>query len=282
MSANWRGYAVDVTRDETGARLFDEEKEAALGRSFYELVCMMRRLRRGCPWDKEQTPASLKRYVLEEAYEVLETIELEDWNALREELGDFVFQVAFQAEIQDEAGRFDFEDVLTDLVSKMVRRHPHVFSDGEARTAADVNRTWETLKQKEKGPKTSIYDGLTRGLPALLESHKIARKAAKLGFDWENTDQVEAKIREELAELHEAASPEEVQEELGDLLFAVSNLVRKHGFEPEETLRMANRKFVKRFRGMEHLARDRGEDLEALDLAAQEALWQAVKRNEGR
>jgi len=270
---------VDVTRDDSGARLFSKEKEAGLGDAFYALVCMMHRLRRGCPWDRAQTPASLKRYILEEAYEVLETIEDEDWPGLREELGDFVFQVAFQAEIQAEAGRFDIEDVLRDLVAKMVRRHPHVFGEGGAATAAEVNATWEALKQKEKGEKTSIYDGMTRGMPALLESFEIARKAARVGFDWPSPSEVEDKIAEELEELREATdeSPERVAEELGDLLFAVANLVRKHGFEPEETLRAANRKFIGRFRRMERVARERETPLESLDLEAMEALWQEIK-----
>ena len=273
---------TDVTRDENGQRLFSPEKEARLKQCFYEMVCMMARLRKQCPWDREQTPASLKRYSLEEAYEVLETIEAGDWDALREELGDFVFQVAFQAEIQAEEGRFDVADVLADLVDKMVSRHPHVFGDVAVADAEEVNVNWERLKQAEKGSRSSIYDGMPKTLPALLESYKIARKAAKVGFDWARPDQVEAKIAEELDELRAAADepPERVREELGDLLFAVANLVRKHGFEPEETLRMANRKFVRRFQQMEALARARGKALAMLDLESQEALWQEAKRTE--
>ncbi|MDJ0838602.1 MAG: nucleoside triphosphate pyrophosphohydrolase [Acidobacteriota bacterium] len=270
---------MDLTRDPDGKPLFEKTKEQAIKDRFFDMVCMMAWLRKGCPWDREQTPDSLKRYILEEAYEVLETIEEGDWDALREELGDFVFQVVFQAQIQADEGRWDIEHVLAGLVEKMVRRHPHVFEQEEL-TAEQVSHNWEALKQQEKGPKESIYDGFTRGLPALLESYKIAKKAAKVGFDWENTDQVLDKIEEETAELREAVheSPERVAEELGDLMFAVSNLVRKHGFEPEETLRLANRKFMNRFRKMEKLAGAQGRALSEMDIQAKEALWQQAKR----
>lgn len=273
---------VDVTRDAAGQPVFSAEKEAGLKDAFYDMVCMMARLRKGCPWDREQTPESLRRYILEEAYEVLETIDDKDWPGLREELGDFVFQVAFQAQIQADEARFDFEDVLRGLVKKMVHRHPHVFAAASVEDADHVARNWEQLKQLEKGPQTSILDGLTRGMPALLEAFKVTKKAAKVGFDWDGPEQVRDKITEELAELDEAAheTPERVQEELGDLMFAVANLVRKHGFEPEETLRMANRKFIKRFKAMEVRAREQGADMKDLNLDQQEALWQAVKQDQ--
>nr|WP_279382590.1 nucleoside triphosphate pyrophosphohydrolase [Acanthopleuribacter pedis] len=244
---------------------------------------MMRRLRRGCPWDREQTPESLKKYVLEESYEVLEAIENRDWRALEDELGDFILQVVFQAEIQEERGEFAIEDVLEGIVSKMVGRHPHVFGDLSLAEAKDVEANWDQFKQREKGEAApvSVFATLTKGLPALLESYKIGKKAAKVGFDWDDPQRVLDKIEEEIGEVRQAFQADDrthQQEELGDLLFAVSNLVRKAGFEPEETLRQANAKFVRRFKAMETMAGEQGRDFNALDLDEQEALWNAVKK----
>jgi len=236
-------------------------------------------LRRDCPWDARQTHPSLKRFLLEETYEVLETIEDQNWVGLREELGDLLLQVLFHARIQEDDGRFDMEHVLADLIDKMVSRHPHVFGD-EDLDAAGVARRWEEIKKAEKGPRDSLFDGFVKGLPALLESYKIGRKAAMVGFDWPDPNQVLDKIEEEIGEIREALADgdrDHVQEELGDLLFAVSNLVRKHDFEPEETLRLANRKFISRFRIMEQLAREDGTVFEELGLEAQETYWQRAK-----
>lgn len=271
---------MDLTRDEHGKPLFDAAKRRGFEDAFYQLVCLMTHLRRGCPWDREQTPQSLRRYVLEEAYEVLETIEDENWPGLREELGDFVLQAVFQAKIQEEAGRFDIEDVLRDLVAKMVRRHPHVFAEVDADTPSAVEQSWEKIKQEEKGSKGAL-SGLTRGMPALLESYKIAKKAAKVGFDWPEASMVLDKIEEEIGEIKEVGlkgDQDALAEELGDLMFAVANLVRKCGLEPEETLRRANRKFVGRFQAMEALAEKDGQAPADLSLDEMEALWQEVKR----
>lgn len=275
--------AVDVTRDRDGSPLYDAAREAELKQRFFELVCMMRRLRRGCPWDREQTPESLKKYILEESYEVLEAIENGDWPALADELGDFILQVVFQAEIQEERGTFAIEDVLAGIVTKMIGRHPHVFGDLALAEAKDVEANWDRFKQQEKGQTApaSALASLTKGLPALLESYKIGKKAAKVGFDWDQPEPVLDKIAEEIDEVRQAfaeGDPVHQQEELGDLLFAVSNLVRKAGFEPEETLRLANAKFVRRFKAMERLAASRGQTFSALDLAQQEALWGEVKK----
>ncbi len=275
--------AVDVTRDRDGRPLYDATREAVLKQRFFELVCMMRRLRRGCPWDREQTPESLKKYILEESYEVLEAIEEEDWSALADELGDFILQVVFQAEIQEERGTFAIEDVLAGIVTKMIGRHPHVFGDLALAEAKDVEANWDRFKQQEKGETApaSALASLTKGLPALLESYKIGKKAAKVGFDWDQPGPVLDKITEEIDEVRQAFADGErahQQEELGDLLFAVSNLVRKAGFEPEETLRLANAKFVRRFKAMERLAASRGQTFSALDLDQQEALWGEVKK----
>ncbi len=271
---------MDLRQNKAGQPLFDEAREERVGRRFLDMVAVMARLRAECPWDAKQTPESLKRYVLEEAYEVVDAIERGDWDGLREELGDHLLQVLFQAQIQQEHGRFEIADVLDRLIEKMVHRHPHVFGELEADEAAVV-ANWETLKRREKGGE-GLYDGFTHGLPALLASYKISSKAAKVGFDWPDPEQIIDKIHEELGEVREAreGSPEYLAEELGDLLFAVSNLTRKLGFEPEECLRLANRKFVRRFTAMERLAADAGQDFATLDLDAQEAYWQRVKQTE--
>ena len=275
---------VDVTRDAQGQALFEDARAERIKDSFYRLVCVMERLRSGCPWDRKQTPASLKKYVLEEAYEVLEAIETEDWDLLREELGDFSLQAVFQAKIQEEADRFTIEDVMEGIVDKMIRRHPHVFGDLDLAQAEDVEANWDQWKRAEKGHTAadhSALDGLTKGLPALLEAYKIAKKAAKVGFDWDRPRQVIDKIHEELNEVEEALASGDgaaLQEELCVVLFAAANLVRKAGFEPEETLRLANAKFSRRFRRMERLAGERGQVFAELPLEEQETLWQAAKR----
>jgi len=273
---------VDVRKDGDGKALLSPEKEKALAKRFLDLACVMERLRRDCPWDQAQTPQSLRRYILEEAYEVLEAIDNEDWAELCDELGDFTLQVVFQAKIQAESERFDLEDVLKGIVEKMVRRHPHVFSETKVADAEEVAANWEAIKQREKGgaAKASALDGLPKGLPALMESYKLTRKASKVGFDWPTPEDVYAKIEEEMAEAQEAAetgSQAALAEELGDLLFAVANLTRKYGFEPEETLRLANRKFRRRFKAMESLAKAKGKPFASLGLEDQEALWQASK-----
>ena len=256
------------------------ETERALGDDFCRLAGIVARLRKECPWDRRQTPQSLLKGLLEETYEVIETIEDEDWDALREELGDLLLQVLLQAEIQREAGCFDLGQVIRQLAEKMVRRHPHVFENRSVVDHETAAHDWEQIKNEEKGGTSSLFDGWTRGLPALLDSYKIGRKAGSVGFDWPDPLQVLDKIEEEIGEIRQALLEGErapLREELGDLLFAVSNLVRKFGFEPEETLRIGNRKFTNRFREMERLAEKSGQALKDLDLEEQEELWQRVK-----
>ncbi len=271
---------MNLRRDKAGQPLFDETRAERIGRRFLDMVGVMARLRAECPWDRKQTPDSLKRYVLEEAFEVVDAIERQDWDALCEELGDHLLQVLFQAQIQQEQARFEIADVLDRLIEKMVHRHPHVFGELEADEAAVV-ANWELLKRREKGNE-GLFDGFTHSLPALLASHKISAKAAKVGFDWPDAEQIIDKIQEELGEVRQARAeaPEQLAEELGDLLFAVSNLTRKLGFEPEDCLRQANRKFVRRFTAMERLAADHDQVFAELDLEAQESYWQRVKRAE--
>lgn len=276
---------TNLRKDRHGQDLMAPAKLERLAQSFLDLACVMERLRSECPWDRKQTPQSLRRYILEEAYEVLEAIDGEDWDALCDELGDFTLQVVFQAKIQAEQDRFNLEDVMTGIVDKMVRRHPHVFGDREVADAEEVATNWEAIKAKEKGlqgPRSAL-DGMTKGLPALLESFKLTKKAAKVGFDWDRPEDVFGKIEEELAEVRQAAMHphrEGLGEELGDLLFAVANLSRHYGFEPEETLRLGNQKFDRRFRMMEKLAADQGQQFSSLSLVDQEKLWHLAKKVE--
>jgi MazG family protein len=271
-----------------------------------KLLAVMARLRApdGCPWDREQTFASLASYTLEEAYEVVDAIEGGDPRQLRDELGDLLLQVVFQAQIAAEAGMFDFEAVAAGIRTKLERRHPHLFPGatpaaedtvaGSVATAAEQTLAWERIKAAERraaaqaGP-LSHLDGIARSLPALTRAEKLSKRAARIGFDFEVAGQAADKVAEELAEVREAADANAdgrqtpsaaVREEVGDLLFAAVNLARKLGVDPETALRAANGKFERRFRGMEGLAAARGEALENLDLAAQERLWQEMKRRE--
>jgi len=251
-----------------------------------ELLAIMARLRApgGCPWDREQTFASIASYTIEEAYEVAAAIEGGDLQQLRDELGDLLLQVVFHAQIASEAGHFDFEAVAASISDKLVRRHPHVFASDSAvpRSAAEQFKVWETIKAEERraaaaSATPSHLDGVPQALPALLRAGKLSRRAARVGFDFEFASQASDKVAEELAEVS-AAAPDEVFEEVGDLLFAVANLARKLNVDPEAALRAANAKFERRFHGMEALAMKSGQALESLDLDRQEQLWQAVKR----
>lgn len=273
---------MDLTRDKQGRELFAAGKRESIAQRFADLAGVMARLRKECPWDQKQTPDSLKRYVLEETYEVLGAIEDGDWDGLREELGDFLLQVLFLAEIMRGEQRFDIEDVLVQITDKMVRRHPHVFGNQEVAGSDEVVANWEAIKAAEKGDRgpASLFDHFPKGLPALLESFKIGKKAAKVGFDWPEPARVLDKLEEEIGEIREALAEgeqEKVQDEMGDLLFALSNLTRKLNLEPEETLRGANRKFIRRFRAMEELAQEDGVDFAALELDQQEQYWQRAK-----
>jgi ATP diphosphatase len=267
-----------------------------------DLLAIMERLRGvdGCPWDRVQTFASIAPYTVEESYEVADAIERGDMAHLKDELGDLLFQVVFHARIAEEGGHFDFDAVAAAICDKLVRRHPHVFGDGRASgiegavTAAVRSTAWEEIKAGERAAAaTSALDGVPLALPALMRAFKLSRRAARVGFDFERPQETADKVAEELAEVREAidlaaadgdraidtgATLRKVFEEVGDLLFAAANLARKLDVDAEAALRAANVKFERRFRGMERLAAQRGEDFESLSLAAQEALWQEVKR----
>jgi len=253
-----------------------------------ELLAIMARLRAadGCPWDRQQTFASIAPYTVEEAYEVADAIERGDLNSLKDELGDLLFQVVFHAQMASEAQRFDFEAVAAAICDKLMRRHPHVFGDGGPLSITEQSSAWEDIKAQERGAAdVSALHGVPNAMPALLRAYKLSKRAARVGFDFEHAGQCADKVDEELAEVRaasrssHAASPE-IFEEIGDLLFAAANLARKLDIDAEAALRAANAKFERRFRGMEALAAQRGQVFSELDLAAQEGLWQAVKRGE--
>jgi MazG family protein len=258
------------------------------GHSFCELVAIMERLRGpgGCPWDREQTHASLKPFLLEEAYEVLEAIDHGDDRALCEELGDLLMQVVFHAELARESDRFIIDDVVRAIADKLVRRHPHVFGNVEAKDAETVLRNWHRLKaaeRKEKrGEGASALDGVPRALPALLRAQRLGDKAAAVGFDWPGADAVLAKVEEEIRELRaDLADPAKRQAELGDLLFALAQLARHMSAEAEEALRGTCDRFESRFRHLESALRSRGAEPSATPLEELERLWDEAKKEVG-
>ena len=234
----------------------------------------------GCEWDRAQTFATIAPYTIEEAYEVADAIAREDLHSLRDELGDLLLQVVFHARMAEEDGHFSFPDVAAAIADKLEARHPHIFGDEAGSTERQTDR-WEKLKAAERAAKgaTSALDGVALSLPALMRAEKLQKRAARVGFDWPDTEGPADKLREEMTELAEADAADKA-EEAGDLLFAAVNLVRAHGLAPEEALRAANAKFERRFQTMEMLARDGGIDFAALSLDDQEALWQAVKAME--
>jgi tetrapyrrole methylase family protein/MazG family protein len=256
------------------------------GSLFERLVQVMARLRApgGCPWDREQTRESLKAFLIEEAYEVLEALDRGGSEALQEELGDLLLQVVFHAQIAAELGEFTMKEVLAGVTDKLIRRHPHVFGEGRAETAAEVLSTWERLKQAERGgPKeVSALTGVPKTLPALLRAQRLQDKAARVGFDWGETAQVLEKVEEEFAELKVAMGQgaEATEAELGDLLFSLVNLARFHNLNAEEALRKCIEKFTRRFRHIETVIAERGKSLMESSLEEMDALWEEAKIGE--
>lgn len=252
------------------------------GDSFTKLVEIMARLRApdGCPWDREQTFDTIKPYLLEETYEVLQAIDDRDWKELADELGDLLLQVVFFSQMAQEAGHFNVNDAIEAINSKLIRRHPHVFGDGDAKTSDEVLKKWDEIKTTEKARPKGLLAGIPQALPALVESDKISRKAAGAGFDWSHIDQVFDKLREELGELDEArktGSQADIEGEIGDLLFVVVNIARTLKVDPEQALRKTNTKFRRRFA---HVEAGLGKPLTDAALEEMEALWQAAKRQE--
>lgn len=257
--------------------------------SIQKLLDIMRKLRdpeNGCPWDVQQSFATIAPYTIEEAYEVADAIAREDIPGLRGELGDLLLQVVFHAQMADEGGHFDFDDIARGIAEKMIRRHPHVFGSKEERETGKVDGSWEEIKEQERAAAgdSSALAGVTRALPALKRAQKLGKRAARVGFDWPDRHGVRAKIHEELDELDAAVGAGDragVEDELGDLLFAAVNLARHLDIDPEKALTAANYKFERRFREMEAVVTGKGRAIRDCSLEALEQEWQAAKRRVG-
>ncbi len=263
------------------------------GEKFERLLEIMSRLRApgGCPWDREQSIETLRPYLIEEAYEVLDAIERADWEHLSEELGDLQLQIVFQAQIASEDGRFTIDDVLDHITEKLIRRHPHVFGETSVDSAGEVVKRWEEIKAEEKAekaekaakavdPHAALLESVPRHQPAILEAYEMGRKAAKTGFDWERLPDLMEKLREEsdeLAEAHAGDDPDHLEDEVGDLLFMAVNIARFLKVHPELALRRANKKFRERFGYIERELAARGKRPEDSTLEEMEELWQQAK-----
>jgi len=280
----------------------------SVGKWFEKLVAVQKRLRapKGCPWDREQTHQSLRTYLIEEAYEVLDAMDAADDAKFADELGDLLLQVLFHADIARADGRFDVVDVMRAIHDKLIRRHPHVFGDVAVKNSAEVLRNWDRIKAEERRiartadkvvkesgagpadkskPAPSLLDGVTRALPATLEGFQLTRKASRIGFDWDSAHGVLEKVREESAELGRAlagANTKALEEEMGDLLFAAVNLARFLKIDPEIALKRANGKFSARFRAMEAMARQSGRELASIPRDEMEKFWDNAKLREKR
>ena len=259
--------------------------------AFLKLIDVMSKLRNpesGCPWDLEQSYSTIAPYTIEEAYEVADAIERGDMTDLKEELGDLLFQVVFHSQMAAEDGAFDIADVTSGIADKMVRRHPHVFESPDARSSTEQTRAWERIKADERASKASdvnpsALDGVALSLPALLRAEKLQNRAARVGFDWAEAEPIFDKLEEETQEVRDAIQSgirDDIEDELGDLLFVAANLSRRMDVDPEQALRRANAKFERRFRAMEAEATADGVNFADLTLDEQESYWQRVKRGE--
>jgi len=248
-----------------------------------ELIKIMSALRgeKGCPWDREQTMESLKPFIVEEAYEVLEAIDEKDTEHVKEELGDLLFQIVFQCQIAKEKGDFDMADVIEKIGRKMIARHPHVFGDADYKTTAEVLVHWEAQKKREGKQRESLLEGVPKTLPSLLRAHRLQDRAARVGFDWDKVGDVMNKLDEEIGEFKEAMeknNEDAIEEELGDVLFMLVNISRFIGVNPEDALRKTISKFISRFRYIEMAAADSGRTLSDMTLAEMDALWDEAKK----
>lgn len=262
-------------------------KEESSVEGFQGLLKIMKALRGpgGCPWDKEQNMGTIKPYVIEEAYEVIEAIESGDINDIREELGDLLLQVVFLSQMAEEAGQFNMEDVIRGISDKLVRRHPHVFGNETKETAAEVLKSWEAIKvgERKKRPSSSVLEGVPLQMPALLRAHRITEKASRVGFDWKTIEEVFEKLEEELKEFEEAIREKDrgkMEDELGDVIFALVNVGRFLEVNPEEALKKTISRFVSRFMYIEEGLRKRDVDIREAALDMMEELWVEAKENE--
>ena len=261
-----------------------------IGNDFQEFVEIVKRLRKECPWDREQTNDSIKAATIEEAYEVVEAIDNRDYNELRKELGDLLLHVVFHSTIAEESNHFKLEEVITSIQEKLIRRHPHVFGKTEVEDADHVKRNWETIKIKEG--RKSVTDGVPVNLPALQRAHRLQEKVSKVGFDWENKEDVWKKVIEEIEEMHEIENlksqilnlkdkviNEKLENEIGDVLFALVNYSRFLGINPENALRRTNEKFIKRFKYVEEKISESGIQLNDATLKEMDEFWEESKKN---
>ncbi len=246
---------------------------------FTNLIDIMKRLRKECPWDRKQTPQTLRQYILEEAYETVEAIDEKNWMELKKELGDLLLQIVFQAEIGEERERFTLEEVVKNINDKLVRRHPHVFGDVKVKDAEEVKDNWEQIKVTQEDRK-SLLEGVPKNLSALLRAQRLQDKAAHAGFDWENVSGVLEKIQEEISELEEAIqekNPEEIENEVGDMLFSLVNLARFQKFSAEDALRKTINKFISRFQFIEQKLAERNGSITSSSLEEMDRLWEESK-----
>jgi len=252
---------------------------------FEKLVGIMTALRgeKGCPWDREQTRESLKPFLVEETYEVLEAIDEENPEKIREELGDLLFQIIFHCQLAKERREFDVNDVVRKISEKMIRRHPHVFGGATYETSEEVLKQWEERKKEEGKSKESILEGIPRELPSLLKAHRIQARASRVGFDWKQVEDVVEKLDEELKEFRDALEKkdqQEIEDELGDVFFVLVNISRFVGVNPEDALRKTISKFISRFRYIEMKAAELGKTLSGMSLEEMDALWNEAKGKE--
>jgi len=274
------GQAADKTEEKSAKAL---SRNASATQAVLDVMVRLRDREQGCPWDVEQNFRTIAPYTIEEAYEVADAIERDDLPALKEELGDLLFQVAFHARMAEEQGAFDFADVAQALADKMIERHPHVFDEKIERTAEEQTQAWETLKAEKRAAKgASLLDDVAMALPALMRAEKLTKRAARINFDWPSSAEVLEKLDEELAELKAAEASgdqEHIAEEMGDILFVMANLARKLKVDPEEALRRANAKFTRRFQYIERALAEQGRT-GPQPLDDMEALWLEAKRAE--
>jgi MazG family protein len=258
-----------------------------IGKALEKLADIMYTLRSdgGCPWDRAQSLQDLRQYVLEEAYEVLEALDQKNLPALKEELGDLMFQVVFLSQMMQETEEFNLRDVIEHVSRKMLNRHPHVFGDMDAGSPEQALANWESMKDRakaqEKGVNRSILEGLPVHLPALQQALMISSKVVRVGFEWEKESDVWKKLEEEIQEFHEASSPEQKSEEMGDMLFTLVNIARKNGINPEDALRLSNEKFRERFRLLEKKVYEQGKQLQDVNLAEMDEIWEQIKKDRG-
>ncbi len=248
-------------------------------KEFDEFVSIMRRLRKECPWDKEQTHESLKKHFVEEAYEALDAVDRKNFDDLRGELGDVALQVVFHAIIAEEEKKFTLEEVFAEINKKLIRRHPHVFGDATVNSSHEQSALWDKIKMSEG--RNSVLDGIPQSLPALIKAEKIQKKASKVGFDWTRKENVWKKVEEEMKELHEAVDTNDkdhIEKEFGDILFSLVNYGRFIGVNPEESLHTTVKKFMIRFQYIEERLKEQGKDIHQTGLQEMDALWEEAKK----